>query len=904
VAIKVLPAAWAADAERLRRFEQEARAAAALNHPNILAVHDIGQEPAPDGGAPCHYIVSELLEGQTLRERLASAEPAASQMSLGVRKTIEYGIQIALGLAAAHEKGIVHRDLKPENIFLTSDGRVKILDFGLAKLTEAELAVGAPSVLPTEAAAARPPQTVPGVVMGTAGYMAPEQVRGLPVDYRADIFALGAILYEMIAGRRAFRGDTQMDTMLAILKEEPPGIPAAAASAAVPPALTRIIERCLEKSPAARFQSTRDLAFALEAVSTSTVTTPAIAADTRPATAPSRGGAPTWLYVSAAAVAASMLTGITVWTIRPAISPPAVQRFVIPLPEGDAFAGMGRRFVAVSPDGARVAYLANNQIYLRAIDQLDAQPITGTTLARSPFFSPDGQWIGFWQAGQLKKISVSGGAPLVLCDAVNPFGASWERDGTILFGQGPEGIAQVPDGGGTLTVVVTVDKGKNEVAYGPELLSDGKTILFTVATPVEGVAAGAAWDRAQIVVQARGSADRRVVVQGGSEAHVVSSGHLVYEREGTLVAVPFDSASGVVNGTPVPVIESVMAASRTIPGGVTAGGLTGGTGAAQFAVSANGLLVYVEGTGVTSDRRMLVWVDRQGHETPVPGLAERAYVYPVISPDGERVALDIRDQNQDIWLFDFARQTLTKLTFDPAPDIGPLWTPNGERVAYFRAGAGLFWQPANGTGAPEQLTIAGVGVHGAESFTRDGTRLVFSEQTSASKGQYALKAMTIGGETADLPLDQNSTNAAISPDGRWLAYQAGVGGPPNVYVRPFPDINGGKWQVSRTAATRPVWSRNGRELFFFSQAGPRTPVTVMSVAVDPTSTSTFKFGNATALFTGPYFEALNSVTYDVSPDGQRFLMIKDAASTSDAPVARLVVVDNWLEELKRRVPVN
>jgi serine/threonine-protein kinase len=435
------------------------------------------------------------------------------------------------------------------------------------------------------------------------------------------------------------------------------------------------------------------------------------------------------------------------------------------------------------------------------------------------------------------------------------------------------------------------------------MLPGGKAVLFTLASssaPQANVAAF--WDNAQVVVQSLDSGQRNVVVQGGADARYVSTGHLLYVRQETLFAVPFDPVRLLTTGTPFPVADNIRSATNLGLGGVTTGGIRSTTGAAHFAVSEDGLLAYVPLDAAADAVRTLSWVDRQGRDTALPA-PDRAYVYPRISPDGTRVALDIRDQEQDIWVWDLARETMTRFTFDPAPDIAPVWTPDGRRIAFSRAGQGLFWA-AEGTGIVERLTESATNPV-PSTFSRDGKGLVFSEGSAPLTNGIRLLDLELK-QAIDLVMQAMVTaqNADISPDGRWLAYQSNESGQPEIYVRPFPDVQGGRWQVSRAGGTRPLWARSGRELFYLAPpgqsagGGAESDVAMMAVPIEPGSV--FRALNPTRLFGGPYFTGLNGRTYDVSADGQRFLMIKDKTAGAVSASRRIIVVENFFEELKRR----
>jgi serine/threonine-protein kinase len=548
-------------------------------------------------------------------------------------------------------------------------------------------------------------------------------------------------------------------------------------------------------------------------------------------------------------------------------------------------------------------YGANGRLNLRRLDQLVATPIRGTegaltslvASARNPFFSPDGRWIGFWQNGEMKKVSVEGGAPIALCPADNPWGASWSADGTILFGQGPKGIMRVPAAGGTPELVVEVDPG--EMAHGPQLLPGGRAILFTLRP-----SGAETWDESRIVVQSLTTGERKEVIKGGSDARYLSTGHLLYTRGGTILAVGFDVDALEVIGGPVSMIDVVSVAGAIA------------TGAAHFSVSARGTLVYIEplGSGVTA-RRTLVWVDRNGRETAIKAPA-RAFRYPRLSADGLRLALDSSDEQRDIWIWNFAGETLTRLTHDPATETYPIWTPDGQRVIFNSTSAGsagilrgnLYWQAADGTGAAERL-VASENNQAPAAVSPDGTTLLFSEDTT--NGNSDLMWLPLQGDRRAQPLVQTpfiERNGAISPDGRWLAYESNESGAFEVYVRPFPNVNEGRWQLSAGGGSAPAWARSGRELFFMTPDGQR----LMSIPVlDASPGAAFRSGTPARLFDSREYAGPTSQAnafgrwYDVAADGRRFLMLKDVSGPEGTPPPQsITVVQNWDQELKRLVP--
>jgi len=644
VAIKILPSGLSADPDRLHRFEQEARAAAALNHPNILAVYDIGQQPSIGSGQAAPYIVSELLQGETLRSRLASVRVERESANAGervgvgvgagspravkkdgealpVRRALEYAIQIAHGLAAAHEKGIVHRDLKPENLFVTSDGRVKILDFGLAKLTQAEPDLAGVSELPTT-----PPDTLPGLVLGTVGYMSPEQVRGLAADHRSDIFAFGAILYEMLSGQRAFRRETTAETMTAILKEDPPDLPLAERH--IPPALERIVDRCVEKTPDSRFQSTKDLGFALEALSSysEAAGSVAVAAGRKGLL---RSARLAWGVAAAVSVAALAL-GAGRYFQRPPVDTRAYRSTILPPPDTVTTfdqIGFPGATLALSPNGRRLAFLARGtdgqrRLWVRLLEGLSAQPLAGTEGVSAPFWSPDSQFLAFFAGGQLKKIDAAGGPPVVLGDAPaaiadGPGGSgAWNRDGLIIFAATAAArVQRVSASGGAPSPVTTLDAQQGESFHvWPFFLPDGRHFLYLAI----GNKTGGAIAPNGIYVASLDTGDRQLLLPGGSNAQY-AQGHLLFLREQTLMAQPFDLDRLELAGEAVPIAQQVFIGS-------------GQEGIGAFSVSETGALAYQ--TGLSGEvRSQLTWFDRSGKQIGVLG-DQADYGDVQLSPDG------------------------------------------------------------------------------------------------------------------------------------------------------------------------------------------------------------------------------------------------------------------------------
>jgi len=951
VALKVLPDAFALDPDRLARFKREAQVLAALNHPHIAAIHGLEEtDPSPGSGqVAVRALVLELVEGPTLAERLSelsslksqgsrnaqvstlksqvSGPLAAGTQGLPVDEALRIARQVADALQAAHEKGIIHRDLKPANSAFTPDGQVKVLDFGLAKALGADPRPDV-STSPTLSMAA----TQAGVILGTAAYMSPEQAKGREADKRSDVWAFGCVVYEMLSGRRAFEGEDISDTLAAVLRGEPewPALPPD-----MPPVIRTLVQRCLDKD---RRRRIADMSTALFILDEPASLAPVSPVGVQPVVAP-RGRA--WrraAMLTATVIATGIVTATGVW-LRLRSDPPRVTRLTIAPSSSAALSVSGfDRDLAITPDGSRVVYVGTNatQIFVRALDQLESTALAGLGTPRGLFISPDGQWIGFADGTtELKKVAVTGGPSLSVgrLDGA-PRGATWGPDGTIIFATANSlsGLQRVlAAGGGEPATLTKPNREHGEADHlWPEFLPGGQAVLFTITPATGGI------DNMQIAALDLRTGTQKVLVRGGSSARYLPSGHLVYGVAGTLRAVPFDLDRLETRGTPVPVLPQIL----TTP-----------LGAAGFDVAGNGTLVYVLG-GLAAVARTLVWVDRQGREEAIKAAPARAYAYPRLSPDGTRVALDSRDLDSDIWMWDFARETLTRFTFDTAADRFPVWTPpDGRRIVFSsnRAGPGsLFSQAADRPGVVERLTVSKADQF-PTTISPDGTRVVFDDNgaldmmvitldkerpstpstrsagsgstvspatlgVSSVEGQ-ALRTGTVepstgsgrgpapgSGRGEPKPLVQtpfNERNGEISPDGRWLAYESNESRQFEIYVRPFPDVDSGRWQVSTGGGTRPLWARNGQELFYLSPTRA-----LMSVRVERGSTWTA--GTPMKVFEGPYYAdaAVYGRTYDVSVDGRRFLMVKPVAGPDQTAASpSLIVVQNWLEELKRLVPV-
>jgi eukaryotic-like serine/threonine-protein kinase len=870
VALKILPASFASDPDRLARFQREAEILASLNHPKIAAIHGLEES---DG---IRALVMELVEGETLADRVARG-------AIPIDEALPIARQIAEALEAAHEQGIIHRDLKPANIKLQPDGTVKVLDFGLAKLNDQNVPHG-PNVLSLSPTITSPAlMTGVGMLLGTAAYMSPEQAKGRPADKRSDIWAFGCVFYEMLTGRRAFEGEDVTETVAAVVRGEPQWN-------ALPSALSQscalFLRRCLSKDAKQRLGDIRDMRLAMEgafepAVS---VSQPVVAA------APIWRRAMPYAFTAAAAV---LVSTIVAWYLWPASTPLNPVRFFYDLPANQSFRNAGRPVMALSADGRRFVYNTTGGLYLRSFGTLEARLIPGTEpVSTSPFFSPDGNWVGYFDNGQIKRIGLDGGAPVLICAATNPLGVSWERDNTILFGQ-PAGIMRVSADGGSPQLVIRVNQG--ESVYGPQLLPDGDSVLFTITSRT----GDSRWDNADVVVQSLATGKRTVLLHGGSDARFIRSGHLLYALRDALFAVPFDPARLQVTGGAVSVAQGIA----------RAGNPTANTAAANYAVSDTGTLVYllagarggfVAGNPVTT----LVWVDRKGNEQSFDA-PPRGYVYPRISPDGTRLAVDLRDQDQDIWIWDFQRKTLTRLTFDPSLDGLPIWSPDGKRLVWSSQRGGvqlhLHWQAADGTGMVERLTDRS-NPQRATSFTPDGKAIIVTEAQMGGQQDIVMLALDDKRQVTSLihtAFDEG--NGVVAPDGRWLAYESNESGQYQIYVRPFPAVDSGRWQLSTNGGRQPLWSRSGDELFYVDPTGALMHVNVVRTAAGFSAAAPVKLMNGTGYYYA-WDDQNRGRTYDVSPDGQRFIRIKESALADRAnDPARFVIVENWIEELKRQV---
>ncbi len=850
VAVKVLPAAFAGNADRLRRFEQEARAAAALNHPNIVAVFDVGtQNETP-------YVVSELLEGDTLRARLKNG-------ALGVSRAVDYAVQMAHGLEAAHDKGIVHRDLKPENVFVTRDGRVKILDFGLAKLREEAEPPGVAATMSTTT-----PNTASGTMVGTFVYMSPEQLRTQPVDDRTDIFAFGAILYEMLAGRRPFQGPTIPDTIGAVLLKDPADL--TLINHEVPVGLNLIVQRALEKEPERRFQSAHDLAFALETIRTAHVAMGAVAAGLPGARRLLPRRLLEWVLVSAA-----VLTLLFVSVARtPERTPaPAVIRLTVTLPDGVVSPHSLATQLAVSPDGKYLAFTAQAggdpaRLWLRPFDTARARPVPGTDEATGPFWSPDGAHVAFFAGSELKRLSIASGTVQTICDVLAATGSmtsrestgAWSRTDTILFGVAEPGqrLFRVAASGGEVAPATHLEQ--NDVSHSrPEFLGDDRHFSFAL---------NAGERDPDVYVGSLDGFDRALLKRGnGGAPRYVAPDRLLFVRERTLLTQRFDPKRFVLRGE-----AEVVADDLPVEG----------SGSGLYGVSQTGLLVYRTGSNPLSQ---LAWFDDTGRNLGIVGEPGNL-VMMGLSPDGLRAAYGRRDLStgvQNIWVMDLTRNVPTRLTFGTSVDADATWSPDGRQIAFASTRDGrknLYVISANG--GSERVLLASTGPSlSPDAWSPDGRFVLYHASPPRE-----LMALPLAGERKPFvvvkPPAGAVDEAAFSADGRWVAYNADESGRHEVYVKRFPPTDAA-WRISTAGGVQPRWRKDGRALFFLALDG-----TMMSV--DLRGSDVIEAGRPRPLFQTRVVASGAVDQFAVTPGGQRFLVMQPFGEYRMMPLAAVL---NW-----------
>jgi Tol biopolymer transport system component len=854
VAIKVLPDAFAADPERLARFTREAQTLAALNHPNIAHLHGIDESLATPA------LIMELVEGEDLSALLARG-PVPLAEALPIAR------QVADALEAAHDQGIIHRDLKPANIKLRPDGTVKVLDFGLAKALD-PAATSSPNVSQSPTMTARATQM--GVIIGTAAYMSPEQARGKAVDRRADVWAFGVVLFEMLSGKRAFEGDDVSVTLAGVLKDD---VDWSALPANTPPAILRLLRRCLEKDPRKRLSSIADARLELDEKHE-----PMAPAAAERSAAGRRVNA---ALVSAIALLAVIVTLAVQRLLPHAASDTGAQELVrlsLRLPPGDALANTDRAPLAISPDGATVVYVGTHedrlQLFIRRLDQQDAVALPGTEGAVSPTFSPDGRWIAFFAQSKLRKISVTGSDLQDICTGTKDGrGATWSTDGRIYYAPNNfSGLWSVPATGGAPVALTTLDSTRGEISHrAPFALPDGEHLLFAIWT-------GPGHDENEIVCQSLKTGERHVLVRSGDEPVWLPSGVLIYSRMDRLIAVPWKpSQTSLGNAVPVTLSETPRS--------------EGNEGMTALSISAHGTLAYLAG-GPARYQQRLVWVDREGRSTPLP-TNERDYERAAISPDGKTVCLQVLESSTELWMYDSARNSMTAFGQGSGSCQAPVWSPDGQYIYYrgTRKGTRNLWRRrADGTGTEEPMTSLRQVSCTPTSISPDGKWLVFQGAGAGVGGGSDIWLMPAAGGAAR-PLREGPATEAdgqVSPDGHWLAYRSDISGTTQIYVTSFPEA-GPSHLVSTGSGTETLWSRDGKQLYYVSG----TKLYVMDVQLG----GTFSAGVPRVLQEGLFRQQTNANTsYDAANDG-RLLRIQQ--TDSGRPGDAIEIVLGWKGEVEK-----
>ena len=835
VAVKVLPGHLSASEEVRQRFEREAKTISQLSHPHVCALYDVGNQ---DG---VEYLVMEYLEGETLAQRLVKGP-------LPLDQTLRFGMEIADALDKAHRHGIVHRDLKPGNVMITKSG-VKLLDFGLAKAAAPPASQAGVTSLPTIIGSS--PLTHEGTILGTFQYMAPEQLEGKEADARSDIFAFGAVLYEMATGRKAFTGASQASLIGAILHTEPQ--PISAVHPMSPPALDRIVKTCLAKDPEERFQTAHDAGLQLrwiaEGGSASGIPAPAAARRSgRKMLAASLAG-----FVIGGALAAVAVRAF----LMPAPAPRQPWRFELLTDAATPLLSAPWSPLALSPDGRMIAAALSEagswRLYLHRFEKAGWTPIAGTEAATAPVFSPDGRWIAFQAGGKIRKAPVSGGNALIVCEGGTSYGITWGADNTIWFGTS-QGIVRVPATGGKPEIAVPVESGELSLRR-PQILPGGKAMIFAALTT------GTPPTRIEAVSLESGR--RKKLVEGGYQPlYSAATGHLIYlptQLGGVAIAVPFDARRLEITGPPVGMTDEPMT---------------------TLVVSDNGTLAYIAAIGAQINS--MAWVDRSGKIQALPA-PPHVFEQPRISPDGKSVAVSSREGDPDVWIYSLERGTLLRFTNDPDEDETPIWSPDGKSVA-FRRERKILMKPADGSAAEEMLATSTSNWH-LGSFAPDGRSLVLYALGTTGEDIFRLSIDSKASLTPFLQTQANEKAPALSPDGKWIAYCSDESGREEIYVQAYPGP-GGKVQISTDSGNEPAWARNGRELFYRNSN--------RMMAVNVTTEPSFSASAPRLLFEGRFTRGHRGYTnYDVSRDGTRFLMIQGQESAS-TPIH---VVLDWASEL-------
>jgi Tol biopolymer transport system component len=867
VAIKILPPAVAADADRLARFQREAEVLASLNHPNIAHIHGLEES----GGTIA--LVMELVEGDDLSQRIARG-------AIPVDEVLPIAKQISDALEAAHEQGIVHRDLKPANIKVRDDGMVKVLDFGLAKLVDATATAGSnPDVTASPTITSPAMMTGAGIVLGTAAYMSPEQAKGRPVDKRADIWAFGVVLYEMLTGRRAFEGQDVSDLLVAVLSKD---VNLETLPTGVSTRLRALLRDCLVRDPKQRLRDIGDARLVLDKIIAGAPDDGMAATAATATVAPSSRALPWALVSTLSVVAAAMMVLWAPWRAEKPSDRPLAR---LDLDLGDdvslpAPAGAGSS-IAVSPDGTRLAYVsgAPTRLFVRRLDQPKATELPGTQGATQPVFSLDGQWIAFVSGTRLGKIAVDGGAVVQLGDFANIRGISWSEDGSLFIG--PKKLLRIPAREGTPETIAEPRNAEIGLISSPEL-PGGRAMLTAVDNP-------GPVDKTTIDVITLADRQRRTVVQGGASPRYLATGsgtgHLVYVSGATLFAIPFDPRTLTTRGPAVPIVDDVAHDSQV------------GTG--QFDVSRTGTLVYRRAIGGASPLLTLQWLDASGKREPV-GAKPAVYRDVSVSPDGTRVALVLLEgASQDIWVYDLRRDVMTRITFGDSQYRNPLWSPDGRYIVFSGVGKGLYQIRADGGTQPQPLLTLGTNIQFSLSFSPDGKWLAVGEDPRIQIVSIVAQGGWLKAGTPE-PFSKSGLNErspSFSPDGRWLAYESDQSGTNEVYVRPFPSRSsdsGGQWRVSNSGGSLPRWSRNGRDLLY--QSGDQ----IMAVRYTASANAFIAEKPRVWLARLGGLGAL----WDTTPDGTRVIAVAGAGGTEVLrPEHEIVMLLNFFDELRRRVPL-
>lgn len=871
VALKFLPPHLSASEQDKSRFMQEAQAASALNHPNVCTIHDIQEYDGPAfAGAPAGrqiFIVMEHVDGQTLAQR---------KNSIGFKQAVEIGIQMADGLAAAHEKGIVHRDIKPENIMVRKDGIAQIMDFGLAKLRGVSRL------------------TKEGSTVGTAGYMSPEQVQGLETDHRSDIFSLGVVLYELFTGQLPFKGIHETAMAYEIVNVDP--VPMSVVKPEIDPELDSVVLECLAKDPAERYQSMAEVAKDLrrykrasskQHVSRVTAALPMpVQAGAVPLSGQPSGAAEsvrgnrnvrlpwalTVVFLGAVIVA--------IWAPwRTGMGPRPVMRFTVTTPKDQVLNLTSYSALAISADGSQLVFRAGGKFWLRRMNSLTAEAIPGTENASSPFFSPDGRWLAFFADEKLKKAPLDGGAAITLADAPDNRGGTWNKAGMIVFcPDAIGGLSRVSEAGGEVQPVTTIDSTKKERSHRwPHFLPDGKTVLFTMGT----TDSPDFYEDATIEAVNVETGARSVVLKGASTACYISPGYLIYSRTGVLFALPFDPGTLNANGSAFPVVENLNGDPTT--------------GAMDFTVADNGTLAYVSGQ-INISGRSLVMLDQQATQTPIPA-PPQAYMEPRFSPDGKRLAVVVQSgKDFDVWVYDILRGTMSRLTFG-GDNRSPAWSPDGKRLAYYSPTEGksaVLVRNADGSGTAE-VVATGLGRSYVDCWSHDGSMLILDRATQSDNSNITVVPLTGDRKPWDfLATKYDEWQSSLSPDGKWIAYVSNETGKYQVYVQPFPK-GGSKWQISLDEGYEPHWSSDGKTLYY------RSPDRILAVPIE--TSPTLSVGKSRIIITGYNPMNLDSgITYDLSSDGKHFIVTR--AAGQDESLQEMVVVLDWFDDVKQKTSGN